>query len=134
MFENLMPIRILKRELIPDSCGAGKYRGGCGQEITFQVQTDRGVRLAYRNDRIVNPPGGLLEGASGRKGQILLNETPQPGKSNIVLAKDDVISFCTPGGAGMFPPGDRDPELIQADLKNEIITPEYAKRYYNYGN
>ena len=132
MFENLMPIRILKRELIPDSCGAGKYRGGCGQEISFQIQSQRGVRLAYRNDRIVNPAGGLLGGASGQRGQILLNETPQPGKSNTLLKKDDVIRFCTPGGAGMFPPGDRDPDLIEADLKNGIITPDYGRRYHNY--
>jgi N-methylhydantoinase B len=132
MFENLMPISILKRELIPDSCGAGKYRGGNGQEISFQIESESGVQVAFRNDRIINPTQGMLGGDSGKKGIILLNGTPQPGKSNLFLKKKDLISFCTPGGAGMFFPKDRDPDLVEEDLRNEIITREYAERYHNY--
>ena len=132
MFENLMPIKILKRELIEDSCGAGKYRGGSGQEISFQIESERGVRVAFRNDRIINPTRGMLGGDSGKKGKILLNGKPQQGKSSLSLKKGDVINFCTPGGAGMFSPEKRDPDLVGEDLRNEIITREYAERYHNY--
>ena len=48
------------------------------------------------------------------------------------LKKGDVISFCTPGGAGMFSPKERDPDLVGEDLRNEIITQEYAERYHSY--
>ena len=130
MFENLMPIRILTRELIPDSCGAGKYRGGCGQEISFQIESGSRVQVAFRNDRIINPTRGMLGGVSGKKGKILLNGTPQAGKSILSLKKGDVIRFCTPGGAGMFPPNERDPNLVGEDLRNGIITQEYAESYH----
>ncbi|MBW1695350.1 MAG: hydantoinase B/oxoprolinase family protein [Deltaproteobacteria bacterium] len=132
MFENLMPIKILKRELIPDSCGAGKYRGGCGQEISFQIESERGVQVAFRNDRIINPPQGMLGGVAGEKGKILLNGTSLPGKSSLSLKKGDLISFFTPGGAGMFSPKERDPHLVTEDLRNEIITWKYAERYHDY--
>lgn len=131
MFENLMPIRILTRELIPDSCGAGKYRGGCGQEISFQIESDSRVQVAFRNDRIINPTRGMLGGVSGKKGKILLNGAPQAGKSILSLKKGDVIRFCTPGGAGMFPPKERDPNLLGEDLRNGIITRDYAESHHN---
>jgi N-methylhydantoinase B len=130
MFENLMPIRIMTRELIPDSCGAGKYRGGCGQEISFQVESESPVQVAFRNDRIINPTRGMLGGASGEKGKILLNETPQAGKSVLSLKKGDVIRFCTPGGAGMSAPKERNPDLVDEDLRNGIITQAYAERHH----
>jgi len=132
MFENLMPIMILKRELISDSCGAGKYRGGCGQEISFQVLSDKGVQAAFRDDRIRNPTQGMLGGTSGQKGRILLNGAPQMGKASLSLKDGDVITFCTPGGAGMHPPEERSRSLIEEDLKNGIITGEYALRHHNY--
>jgi N-methylhydantoinase B len=130
MFENLMPLRILKKQLIPDSCGAGKYRGGCGQEVSFRVVSDKGVQVAFRNDRIINPPQGMLGGTPGQKGRILVNGIEQPGKAILDLKKDDVISFLTAGGAGMFFPQEREPGLLEEDLKDGIITSEYAMRYY----
>jgi hypothetical protein len=39
-----------------------------------------------------------------------------------------VITFFTPGGGGMFPHGERESRLVEEDLRNEIITPEYAMR------
>jgi N-methylhydantoinase B len=130
MLENLMPLRILKKELIPDSGGAGRYRGGCGQEVSFRVLSSNGIQVSFRNDRIKNPPQGMLGGKAGQKGRILVNGVEQPGKASFHLQENDVISFYTPGGAGMFVPHKREGRSIQNDLTNGIITSEYAKRYY----
>jgi N-methylhydantoinase B len=130
MLENLMPLRILKKELIADSGGAGQYRGGCGQEVSFRVLAANGIQVSYRNDRIKTPTRGMLGGEAGQKGRILVNGIEQPGKASFHLQENDVISFFTPGGAGMFSPHKREGRAIQNDLTNGIITSEYAKRYY----
>jgi N-methylhydantoinase B len=73
----------------------------------------------------------MLGGVSGKKGKILLNGAPQAGKSILSLKKGDVIRFCTPGGAGMFSPKEREPELVGEDLRNGIISQEYAESHHN---
>lgn len=130
MLENLMPLTVLKKELIPNSCGAGKYRGGCGQEVSFQAVSDKGVQVSFRNDRIKKPAQGMLGGTAGQRGRILVNGIEQPGKASLFLKKDDIITFLTPGGAGIFSPQEREAWLVEEDLKNGIITPEYAMRYH----
>jgi N-methylhydantoinase B len=130
MFENLMPLRVVKKELIPDSCGAGRFRGGCGQENAFRVLAEGGVQVSFRNDRIRNAARGMRGGASGRRGQILVNGTEIPGKTSLSLKKGDLITFSTAGGGGMFPPAEREPEKIEEDLRNGIITADYAKLHY----
>jgi N-methylhydantoinase B len=129
MFENLMPLLVSKKELIRDSCGMGKYRGGCGQEISFRVLSGQEMQVSFRNERIRNPARGMRGGLSGQRGRILLNGTEIPGKTSILLKRDDVITFFTPGGGGMFFPKERDPNLIEEDLRNGIISPEYAMGY-----
>jgi N-methylhydantoinase B len=126
MFENLMPLLISRKELIRDSCGAGRFRGGCGQEISFRVLSEQGVQISFRNERIRNPAAGMMGGSAGQRGRILLNGVEIPGKTSTMLKQDDVISFFTPGGGGMFPPMERVPGLTEQDLRNGIISPEYA--------
>lgn len=130
MFENLMPLRVLKKELIPDSGGTGKYRGGCGQQITFQALSEQSIHVSFRNDRIKNPARGMLGGTMGQRGRILLNGVEIPGKNSFQLKKDDILTFFTPGGGGMFLPKERDSESVKKDLRNGIITPEYSKHHY----
>lgn len=130
MFENFMPLRILKKELVPDSGGGGMYRGGCGQEIAFQNFSEQVIYVSFRNERIKNPASGMLGGKDGQKGRILLNGKDLPGKHVLELKKGDILTFITPGGGGMMNPRNRDPELVKEDLKNGIITQEYAKLYY----
>jgi N-methylhydantoinase B len=129
MFENLMPLLVSKKELIRDSCGVGRYRGGCGQEISFRVLSGQEMQVSFRNERIRNPARGMSGGLSGQRGRILLNGAEIPGKTSILLKRDDVITFFTPGGGGMFFPKERDPHLIEEDLRNGIISPEYAMGY-----
>jgi N-methylhydantoinase B len=68
----------------------------------------------------------MMGGSAGQRGRILLNGVEIPGKTSTMLKQDDVISFFTPGGGGMFPPMERVPGLTEQDLRNGIISPEYA--------
>ncbi|MCU0594058.1 MAG: hydantoinase B/oxoprolinase family protein [Desulfobacterota bacterium] len=124
MFENLMPLLVSKKELIRDSCGMGKYRGGCGQEISFRVLSGEEMQVSFRNERIRNPARGMRGGLAGERGRILLNGTEIPGKTSTMLKKDDALTFFTPGGGGMFPPAERDPKLVEEDVRNGIVSRE----------
>ena len=40
MFEQQTPHRLIKHELLPDSAGAGQWRGGLGVETIFEIGSD----------------------------------------------------------------------------------------------
>ncbi|NIO00149.1 MAG: hydantoinase B/oxoprolinase family protein, partial [Anaerolineae bacterium] len=66
------PVRILRYEFIPDSGGAGKYRGGLTVRRDIEVLTDN-VSLARYGDRQRFGPFGLFGGKEGSKGKFILN-------------------------------------------------------------
>src|SRR5262249_48355983 len=65
-FEGLAPLLVRRKELLPDSGGAGKHRGGLGQEIEIEVTSDKSIDLSLMSDRIRNRPQGLLGGGEGK--------------------------------------------------------------------
>src|SRR5216684_5698651 len=128
------PVRILRYELIEDSEGAGRHRGGLGvrrdyafpgHEPSFSILSDK-ARFA---------PWGLFGGQAARPAKYILNpETPQsrelPSKITFQLALHDVVSVQTPGGGGTEGPLARDPALVAADVSQGKIAPERARAIY----
>ena len=62
--EAVSPVLMLKRELRPDSGGAGKYRGGLGQEMVLGMDTDTAVLHSCMYDRTRSPARGFRGGAT----------------------------------------------------------------------
>jgi N-methylhydantoinase B len=131
VFESLAPLVIWKRELRPDSGGAGRHRGGLGQEIELEVVSPEPLRLSLLSDRIKYPPRGFLGGRPGGRVEIQLADGRQPHpKSRSGLEPGDRLILRYGGGAGYGDPHQRDPEAVRADLKNGYISPEAARRDY----
>lgn len=128
-FENGMPMLITEKELIPDSGGPGRTRGGNGQRLSFRVVGDRPVTATYRHERVQHAPRGILGGAPGATGRDLVNGKPVPAKARIVLQPGDTISFETPGGGGMGPAAERDPAALRRDRDEGYITDVGAEAY-----
>ena len=63
------PVRILRYELIPDSEGAGSYRGGLGirRDYTFPGHTPS---FSILSDKAKYPPWGLFGGGQARASQV----------------------------------------------------------------
>jgi N-methylhydantoinase B len=125
------PIRIDEYALVPDSCGAGKWRGGIGLARQYTLlNPEAGLQL--RSDRMHFPPYGLAGGRPARPSRNVLDPAgearPMPTKFFHVLRAGDTIRHEQPGGGGFGDPLDRDPERVLADVVNEKITPEYAQR------
>jgi N-methylhydantoinase B len=128
------PFLMLKRyELIPDSGGAGKHRGGLGSVREYEVMEDGAEFFGY-SDRHRFAPRGAAGGESGSRGafRIVRNneEIILPSKTRFALRKGDVVRVIVGGGGGFGAGRDRPVEEVLGDLKNGKITAAFAAQHY----
>ncbi len=128
MCESLFPITFTEYGLIPDSGGAGQYRGGLGLVRSWRLDADWGV-LSSSFERFRYAPFGLASGEPGSKGRFTLTRDGDvrelPSKiSGVDLRRGDVVSLETSGGGGWGDPARRDPEAVAADLEAGYVTRE----------
>ncbi|MEX0365566.1 MAG: hydantoinase B/oxoprolinase family protein [Ruegeria sp.] len=129
--ESVAPVTIWKRELHPDSSGAGQYRGGLGQRIEMTSANGAPFIVFLSVERLKFPALGRMGGQPGAPGRIRFRgaDTDIPGKGELRVEGDDYLIFETPGGGGFGNPADRDPEALALDLKRGLVTSEGAKSY-----
>ena len=134
VIEHNNPVRIERFELIADSGGAGKYRGGCGIRKDVKVMAD-GAMLTLLGDRHAIAPYGVFGGGSGAVGQSLVvsnGETRAYGSKEVVtLRYGDVVSLRTSGAGGYGSPAERDPQAIADDIADGYVTAGKANYGYN---
>ena len=134
MVEATYPLRFTRYELLADSGGAGKYRGGLGVMREIEFLDQRGV-LNTQFDKFKVAPFGLFGGGPGACGKLSLKTNGQTTKLqsktvNRALKPGDRLSMHTQGGGGFGDPGERDPELIKQDLRQQKVTLEGLQRDY----
>ncbi|MFQ5460039.1 MAG: hydantoinase B/oxoprolinase family protein [Anaerolineae bacterium] len=128
------PVRIERYELLPDTGGAGRYRGALGLRRDIRVLIDD-ITWARYGDRQKFAPFGLLGGEEGAKGSFVLNPgTPQeePARSKGLdhLKAGDVVSLRLPGAGGYGDPAIRDREALLADVRDGKVTVAAAREHY----
>ncbi len=131
-FENQVPMLVEEKALVPDTGGAGEFRGGNAQRLTFRNLGAAPVTVTIRHERVDHPPRGLLGGRAGAGGIDMINGARIASKSRSSLGQGDRVTFQTPGGGGLGPPERRDPDAIRADLESGLVTPAFAKAQYGY--
>ena len=129
-FENQTPMLVTEKSLITDSGGAGMYRGGLGQRLSFQSLSPEPLTFMIRHERIKYPPRGFLGGIDGRLGIDLVDGQRIPGKSVMSLKQGQTVTFETPGGGGMFSPLKRDPVALAKDLQDGVVSNLSARNDY----
>ncbi len=121
-------------ELTPDSCGAGKFRGGCGARYRIRLH-DENPTLVMFGDGKVHPPYGLFGGQPGSCNRAVINEG-LPGerelqaKEAVQLRRGDTYTSYPSGGGGWGDPLERDPEAVRADVRGGIVSPRSAREVY----
>ena len=130
MAEASAPVIYRRRELRPDSGGAGRYRGGLGQRIEVETAGDLAVMVFLSVERLLYPAKGRAGGGDGAAGRIRIGEdgAESPGKGEVRLEPGARLIFETPGGGGHGPAGDRDTELVARDLRQGFVTPDGWRR------
>ena len=123
------PVRIEDYSFVPDSCGAGRYRGGVGIRRSYRILAEEAL-LQMRTDRVRFAPYGLSGGSPGGKSRNFMeigNErTALPGKITARIGKGTLIIHEQAGAGGFGDPLARDPELVVEDVLDGKITPAYA--------
>jgi N-methylhydantoinase B len=131
--ENVAPVIFWKKELRPDSAGAGKTRGGFGQIMEIGAKGDAEFAVNAIFDRVANPPKGRDGGGQGAGGWVGLNDangTVLRTKGFQVIPKGRRLLLKLPGGGGMGDPKARDPELVKRDVADGLITAHAARDIY----
>jgi N-methylhydantoinase B len=130
--EKEYPLRIERYAYIPDSGGAGKFRGGIGLTREYRILVDD-VVVQWRQDRAKFAPWGLAGGKSGAtaKGFHISDGRKRPLKKEIFIAnRGDVLSPFLPGGGGFGNPLERSVERVLDDVVNEKVSLKAAEKEY----
>jgi N-methylhydantoinase B len=131
--EATQPIVIERFELIADSAGPGKFRGGCGLRRDMRFLADEG-KLTNLSERQRFAPPGLFGGRTGALARTVINPGPGEqivhGKQSREFAYDDVISFQQSGAGGYGDPLERDPARVLEDVLDDYVSIEAARRDY----
>ena len=131
--ENQYPFMITRYELIPDSEGAGRFRGGLGVRRDWKF-CDHDATLTVFSDNRKFAPWGLFGGGAGAASRYILNPDgeaeEQPSKITLKLPPDSVISYRTPGGGGYGPALEREAGRVLSDVIDGKVTPERARDTY----
>jgi N-methylhydantoinase B len=129
--ESLSPVVLKRRELRPDSGGAGKWRGGLGQLTEFVRRGEGRWSVSSIADRTKYPAPGLLGGQAGAAGEVALGDgTRLHAKSLVDLGAGDTVHVNLPGGGGYGNPLQRDAQRVLWDVIEGYITPEEAEKNY----
>jgi len=129
--EHTGPVIIWRKELRPDSGGAGRYRGGLGQYMEVGAMAGHEFDFQAMFDRVEHPARGRQGGANGAPTAIGRSDgEPMKGKGKQFVPHGHKVMLEFPGGAGYGKPGERDRALIKRDLARGYISIESAKRDY----
>jgi len=121
------PIRVLRYELVPDSGGSGKHRGGLGIWREYEVLAD-GASVNVRGDRAAFPPLGFHGGTNGSRSRFTIHEGAAersiPSKYSGRIAGGGRLRIRTPGGGGFGDGEERSVAALKRDLIDGKISAE----------
>jgi len=130
--EAAYPVTIERYELITDSEGAGRQRGGQGLRRDYRFEVP--VTVSILSDRAKFAPWGLEGGGDARPARYVLNPDGEarelPSKTTVELQAGETISVQMGGGGGFGPATERDPARLAQDVRAGRISPARAEQVY----
>lgn len=134
VLELLRPIRVWSDRIVPDTEGAGRFRGAPSLYIEYgPVATE--LEVLYAADGTVNPALGARGGGSGALTRPYMRRTDGEVEeleawARVVLAPGETIISISTGGGGYGPAVERDPERVRHDVLEGWVSPERARDVY----
>ncbi|MDR3538286.1 MAG: hydantoinase B/oxoprolinase family protein [Acetobacteraceae bacterium] len=129
--ENVAPVIIWRKELKPDSGGAGRTRGGAGQVMVIATKSDLEFAVNASFDRIAHAPKGREGGLDGAAGVIALRSGQKLRPKGFQVVPDgDRLVLELPGGAGMGNPAQRPVAAVARDVRDGLVSVANAKALY----
>ncbi len=127
------PVQLEQYVLVPDTGGAGKYRGGVALVRDWRVLAEEAI-VSARSDRRKHPPYGLQGGLPGSPSMTIVNPegeaVVQPTKGTFEIRKGDLVRHQLAGGGGWGNPLERDPQKVLKDVLNEKVSLAKGRELY----
>lgn len=128
VIEASTPVMYECKELIPDSAGAGRYRGGFGVRVAIRPACRTAYSIAF--NRVRFPPLGLLGGLPGSRGRVLVDGREiEPGREGVLEAGSRLV-IETPGGGGLGQPVARGRKHVRQDVADGLVSEDAARLRY----
>ena len=129
--EHAGPVIIWRKELRPDSGGAGQQRGGLGQYMEVGARGGHEFDFQAMFDRVNHPARGRRGGAAGAATTISRDDgAAMRGKGKQFVPHARRVMLALPGGAGYGDVGARDPNAVKRDLARGYISAQSAAQDY----
>lgn len=133
VIESRTPIFVEAQELVPDSGGPGRWRGGCSIKASYRLTSGSAI-LTTLSDRVTTGPYALLGGKEGKRCALNLRHGEQDivlfSKYTGVMEQGDVFYFQAAGGGGCGEPSQRDNHQVINDYLDGYISLAGAKEGY----
>jgi N-methylhydantoinase B len=133
ILESEFPCRITRFDLVPDSGGAGRWRGGLSLEREYELLEDATVIRRYDKSRF--PPNGVAGGKAGRGARFVIglgtaqeHVTPSSGRYEMQAGERFLLQSA--GGGGCGDPTTRDGPALTRDIAEGYVSVDAAKKEY----
>ena len=137
VIESAYPFRVERYGLVPDTDGAGRFRGGLGiaREIVLNAEE---ATFSLSGDRQQIGPWGVFGGKSASPSECIIvsaagKRRRMGSKVTTQVHRGDRIIVRTPGGGGWGPPEERDAQAVQRDVEAGYVSKKRAREVYGAG-
>jgi N-methylhydantoinase B len=135
VLELSFPVRVERYAIVPDTGGAGRWRGGCAVERVWRVLGGPS-QVSVCCERTKSPPFGLAGGRAGAPARVAVVgpdgvEREINSKATVTMAADGALWLRAPGAGGYGPPAERDPDRLRDDVINGYVSREAALSEYH---
>lgn len=134
--ENEFPLRVARYELVPDTAGPGRYRGGNATVREYEFLGPTAVQCV--NERFRSGPPGVDGGRDGTPGAATLlsdgDERDLDSKEQFEAVAGDRLRIRTAAGGGHGDPGERDPDAVAMDVANGLLSREAAAAEHDFSD
>ncbi|MBI4318657.1 MAG: hydantoinase B/oxoprolinase family protein [Chloroflexi bacterium] len=130
ILEGRAPVLVCKKEIVMDSGGPGKYRGGCDQITILRFREGAHGYVHCFSEGTKFPPLGYHGGVNGHCAEIAINGRGVIAKSKHALEAGDELAYRCGGGGGYYNPIERDPQSVLDDVINGCVSVASAIEHY----
>jgi len=136
VLESEFPCRILRFDLVPDSGGVGRWRGGLGVQREYQLLEDAIVIRRFNKTRF--PPKGVAGGKAGTRARFVVRvgtekEYETPASARVEMHAGERFLLQSAGGGGYGDPRQRDRSALARDITEGYVTKDAAVKDYGAG-
>jgi len=133
ILESEFPCRITRFDLVPNSGGAGEWRGGLAMRREYELLDDATVIRRFNKARF--PPKGVAGGRDGERARFVLRlgtaqESETAASARVEMRAGERFLLQSAGGGGYGDPQRRNRTALAHDVAEGYVSPEAAKRDY----